>query len=126
MSLELNAHGSQLTGLLPDCQTFDEIRVALRVFGLEIVEQAAPLADKHQQTTARVVILCVRLEVLRQVVDAFAENRDLDFRGSGVGVVGSITAYQLCFAIFGQRHLGSSTCAPEPAGWSRRTGCAVC
>jgi hypothetical protein len=46
------------------------------------------------------MVLCVRLEVLGQVVDAFAENRDLYFRGSGVGVVRAVVANQLGLAVF--------------------------
>ena len=38
------------------------------------------------------MILDVRLEVLRQVVDAFTEESDLDFGGSGVGGVGTVAA----------------------------------
>ena len=51
------------------------------------------------------VILRVRLEVLSQVVDAFAENRDLNFWGAGVRIVGLVTADELGLAVFGQRHV---------------------
>src|SRR5690349_12903862 len=51
------------------------------------------------------MILHMRLEVLGQVVDALAENRDLNFGRAGIGVVGSIGSDQCGFAIFGQRHL---------------------
>src|SRR5205809_1193900 len=60
------------------------------------------------------MVLRVGLEMFGQVVDAFAEDCDLDFRGSGVAVVGLVAANQLGLAVFAQGHLfGSSTCAPE-------------
>src|SRR6185436_3041401 len=51
------------------------------------------------------VILCVGLEMLCEVVDAFAEDGHLHFRGSGVCVVRLVTANELRLAILGQRHL---------------------
>ena len=66
--------------LLSDVQPLDEIGVPLRILGLEVVEQPAAAPDEHQQPAARVMILCVRLEVLGEVVDALAQDGDLDFR----------------------------------------------
>src|SRR3954466_4561841 len=57
--------------LFPDVQTFDQIRVTLRVFGFEVVEESTAAADQHQQSAARMMILRVRFEMLRQIVDAF-------------------------------------------------------
>src|SRR6476660_30723 len=73
--------------LLPDVQTLDQVGIPLRVFVFEVVEQPTALADQHQQPAARVMILRVRLEVLGQVIDALGENGDLNFWGTGVGVV---------------------------------------
>src|SRR5262245_63433069 len=66
------------------------------------------------------VILCVGLEVLGEVVDAFAEDRHLHFRGSGVCIVRLVTANELRLAILGQRHLRTSTHAPVPQHRMRR------
>ena len=59
--------------------------VALGIVFLEVVEQATPLADQHEKTAARAVILLVCLEVLRQVTNALAQQRDLDFGTARVG-----------------------------------------
>ena len=67
----------------------DQLGVTVGVLALQVVEQAAALADELQQPAARVMILRVRLEMFRQVVDALAEERDLDFRGAGVRRRGS-------------------------------------
>ena len=70
------------------------------------------------------MILRVGLEVFGEVVDAFAENRDLHFRGSGVGVVGLVAADQFGLAVFAQRHLACPPRTPQNACMG--TGCAVC
>jgi hypothetical protein len=46
------------------------------------------------------MVLRVRLEMLCQVVDALREDRNLNFWGSGVGVVGLVIANELGLAVF--------------------------
>ena len=53
--------------LLADTKRLDEIPVTLDVLLLQVVEQSAPLADEHQQTAARMMILHVHPEMLRKV-----------------------------------------------------------
>src|SRR5580765_2543734 len=62
-----------------DVQSFDQIGVSLGVFEFEVVEQPPALADEHQEAAAGMVILGVRFEVFGQIVDALAQNRDLNF-----------------------------------------------
>src|ERR1700752_644465 len=81
--------------LLTDVETLDQVGVPLRVFVFEVVEQPPALADQHQQSAARMMILGVGLEMLGQVVDALAENRDLNFRRSRVSFVRLVAANQL-------------------------------
>src|SRR5215216_7127397 len=116
--------------LLADIQSLDQVRIALRILAFEVVEQTPALPDQHQQAAARVMILCVRLEVLGEVVDAFAENGDLDFRGSGVALMCAVVPDQFSLAVFGKRHLWCpprtlQNAAPAVLG-ARGTGCAVC
>ena len=66
--------------LLADAKSLNEIRVSLGALTLKVVEEAPPLTDEHQEPSARVVIFGVNLEVLGQVADALAEDRDLHFR----------------------------------------------
>jgi hypothetical protein len=61
------------TQLLADAKLLDDGFVSLGVVFLEVVEQATPLADQHEKTPARAVILLVRLEVLRQLANTLAE-----------------------------------------------------
>ena len=59
--------------------------VALGIVFFEVVEQAATLADQHEKTTARAMVLLVRFEVLRQLTNALAQQRDLDFGAARIG-----------------------------------------
>ena len=51
------------------------------------------------------MILGVRLEMFRQVIDALAEQRDLDFGGTGVGSMGLVRADDFGLAILGECHV---------------------
>jgi hypothetical protein len=70
--------------LFPNSEALDEIGIPIRILPLQIVEQAPALTHELQQATAGVMILGVRLEVLCEVVDPLAEERDLNFWRSGV------------------------------------------
>ncbi len=63
----------------------DDGLITLGIVRLEVVEQATPLADQHEKTAARAMIFLVRFEVLRQLTNALAQQRDLDFGAAGIG-----------------------------------------
>src|SRR6185437_9604829 len=54
---------------------------------LQVLELAAAHAHELEEAAAGVVVLLVRLEVLGEVRDALAEQRDLDLRRAGVALV---------------------------------------
>ena len=64
--------------LLADAEFRNDRLIALGIVFLQIVEQATPLADQHEQAAARAVVLLVRLEVVRQLANAFTDNGDLN------------------------------------------------
>jgi hypothetical protein len=80
----------QAKSLLADAKLGQYTLIALCIVFLEVVEQATPLADQHEKPAARAVVFLVRLEVLRQLADAFAKQCDLHFWTSGVGRVRAI------------------------------------
>src|SRR5246127_1084415 len=80
-------HFETCVSLPADAEFGNDGLVALGIVFLEVVEQATALADQHEKTTARAVIFLVRLEVLRQLTDALAEQRNLNFGTPGVGRV---------------------------------------
>jgi hypothetical protein len=64
--------------LFADAEFPNDSFIALGIVSLEVVEQATPLADQHKQAAARAVVLLVRLEVVRQLANAFTDDGDLN------------------------------------------------
>src|SRR6266568_2804125 len=86
-------------GLLADTHLQNYSLVPLGVVLLQIVEQAATLANHHQKPTTRSVVLLVRTKVLGQLTDALAEKGNLDFRAAGVGGVGLVLLDDIGFLL---------------------------
>jgi hypothetical protein len=82
--------GRRASDLLADTEFRNNGFVALGIVFLEVVEQATPLADQHEKAAARAVVFLVRLEVLCQLANAFAEQRDLHLGTAGVGRVRAV------------------------------------
>ena len=76
--------GSPMSELPAQTQLCDERPVSLYVLIFEVPEVSPAFADHHQQPSAAVVVLLVDLEMLGQVVDTLGEQRNLDFRRTGV------------------------------------------
>jgi hypothetical protein len=70
--------GPPCSRLLADAELPNDRLIALGIVSLEVVEQATPLADQHEQAAARAVVLLVRLEVVRQLANAFTDDGDLN------------------------------------------------
>src|SRR5262249_6714351 len=79
--------GGRIVRLLAEIEAPDERAVALDVGALQVVELPAALADELQEAAARGVVLLVRLEVLGEVRDPLAEERDLHLGRAGVALV---------------------------------------
>jgi hypothetical protein len=58
---------------------------------LQVVQEAATLANQLEQPATRTVIVGVLLEVVREVGDPLAKDRYLDFGGTGVRLVEAVT-----------------------------------
>jgi hypothetical protein len=61
-------------------EALDDLLVAGLVLGPHVVEQPAPLAHHLEQAAAGVVVFLVLFEVVRQTIDAFGQDGDLDLR----------------------------------------------
>ena len=72
----------------------DDGLITLGIVRLEVVEQTTPLADQHEKTAARAMILLVCFEVLRQMTNALAQQCDLDFRAAGIGSMSAVLIYE--------------------------------
>ena len=58
--------------LLAQAELLDDILITIGIVFLEVVEQAATLADHHEKSAARAVVLLVRFEVLLQLTNTLA------------------------------------------------------
>ena len=76
--------------------------VTAQIRGLQIIEQAAALADHHEQPATRAVILFVALQMLGQMVDALRQQRDLHVRRTRVLVVRLKLFNRLCLCFHNQ------------------------
>lgn len=70
--------------LFANAELLDNVPIARRIALAEIVEQASAVPNEFEQTKSRAVILGMRFEMLRQVLDPLREQRDLDFGRSRV------------------------------------------
>src|SRR5262245_8628889 len=113
-------HCITIRKLSADTELVDDRPVPPSILVLEIFQQAPPLPDQHQQAPPRVMILRVSLEMLGQSVDPLGEERDLDFRRTGVAFMGLELLDQALLAVDSQRHPGLQS--PRPGDFVPRAG----
>src|SRR5580698_10052752 len=87
--------------LLADAEFRNDRLIPLGIVFLQVVEQATPLADQHEKAAARAVVFLVRLEVLRQLANALAQQRDLYFRTSCIRCVRTVLVNEGLFLLSG-------------------------
>ena len=73
--------------LVPETEFLDDLAVTVDVRALHVIEKAATIANHLEQPTAPMMILLVRTEVLREVVDPLRQEGHLDPGRPGVGLV---------------------------------------
>src|SRR3990172_6775336 len=99
-----NRRGASWLQSLPDAELLDQGLVAVLIDRLEIVEQATALPDELQEPAPAVVILLVRLEVLGEVRDAFAQQRHLHLGRARVLLVSPVLRDELGLLLLNHRH----------------------
>jgi hypothetical protein len=62
----------------PEPELGDNRPITVDIGPLQIVQQAASLSDQLEQPAPRIVVVGVRFQVVGEVIDPFAEDRDLD------------------------------------------------
>jgi hypothetical protein len=90
--------------LTADAQTLNQVLVPFGVTAFQVFQKATPARNHRQQSTAGMMILAVRLEMILKLLDALAENRYLDFRRADVCLVNAILRYYLLLRIGRQSH----------------------
>jgi hypothetical protein len=73
--------------LSTETETLNQGTVTVDVDALEVIKHTTTVTDHEQQTTTGVVIVLVLLQVLGQVGDTLAQQRDLDLGGTRVAFV---------------------------------------
>src|SRR5581483_12436441 len=99
-----NFHSPVARGLSPQAELLDQGAIALQIRPLQVVEQPAAAADELEQPAPRIVVLRVRAQVLRELVDPGREEGDLHLRGAGVAPVPAVLADDLLLRFLGQAH----------------------
>src|SRR6266576_2453575 len=89
--------GVHFAGLPAQSQFLDQCAVSLQVVLLEIGQETPSPADELEQPATRVVIFRVRTQVLRQIVDALREERDLHLGRARVGLARPMLLDDLLF-----------------------------
>ncbi len=75
----------------------NDLPISFDVGSFHVREQASALPDHLQQALTAVMVLCMRPEVLGEVVDAIREDGNLNFCRPGVGFVGPVLRDRRCF-----------------------------
>jgi hypothetical protein len=83
--------------LLSDAQSVDNRPIARIANVAKIIQQTAATPDEREQTTPRMVVFLVELEVLGQIRDPVRQYGDLNFWGSGIVVVLPVLLDQIRF-----------------------------
>ena len=65
--------------LLAEAKPGDDFAIAIDVSTVEVAKLASALAYEHQQTTAGVIIVLMRLQMRCEVLDPFRQNGHLHF-----------------------------------------------
>src|SRR6266536_2103907 len=76
--------------LAADTEFLQDRLVALRTMVFKVRQKSTPLGHHDQESSPGGMVLLVRLEMLRQLRDAFAQQSNLYFWRSGIGFVGLI------------------------------------
>src|ERR1700758_4158863 len=91
-------------------------RLVTRFVGLlQIIEKRTARRHELQEAAARMIILHVGLEMIREVVDAFRQDRNLHLGRTGVAGFCGIRLDDFRLALSGNRHRQTLSLRPELA-----------
>ena len=85
-------------------ESSDDGPVARAVLLHQVGEKAAALADELEEAAARMIVLGEASEMPGQLLDPLRQERDLDFRRSGVTFLGGIPGDDLLLLFPRERH----------------------
>ena len=93
--------------LLSQAELLNDCSVTLDILLLQVCEHAAALTYHLQQTTTGMVIMLVLLQMLGELLNALSQDSDLYFRGTGIGLMGTVCCDYFSLLLFADhiRHL---------------------
>src|SRR6266581_4264818 len=103
-------------------QFFDQCPVSLQVVFLEIGQEPTTTPDELQQPAARVVVLRMRAQMLREVVDALRQQRNLHLGRARVVLARPMLAHDLQLGFLRQGPLSRQS---QQSAGSRRKAAAA-
>ena len=83
-------HTEPVALLFADAELGNNGFIPFRVVLLQVVEQTTASANHHEKSAARAMVFLVRFEVFRQLTNALAQQRDLNFGTASIGSVRAI------------------------------------
>ena len=83
-------HTEPIALLFADAELGNDGFIPFRVVLLQVVKQTTASANHHEKSAARAMVFLVRFEVFRQLTNALAQQRDLNFGTAGIGSVRAI------------------------------------
>src|SRR6188768_1141461 len=93
-----------LRRLAAESESSDDDAVARAVLLHQVGEKAAALADELEEAATRMIVLGEALEMPGQLLDPLRQERDLDFRRSGVTFLGGKPGDDLLLIFPRERH----------------------
>src|SRR5690242_5400229 len=97
-------HPRNERSLVADREFLQNVLVTLRAGIFQIRQKPAPLGHHDQQSSARGVVLIVRLEVVRELENTPAQECNLYFRRTRIGFVSLILNKNLPLCVCRQCH----------------------
>ena len=85
--------------LSPQSKFPHNFMVTLDIDFFQIIEQTASLRDHLKQSSPRMIVFLMRFEMLCQLVDALAQQGDLNRGRPGVGIVSSKIGNDFSFCL---------------------------
>src|SRR5215472_17166949 len=90
--------------LAANSQTLDDLLVTPLVLVLDMVEQAPAQAHHLEKAAPRMIVVLVKLEMLREAVDALGQEGDLHLWRPRVVFFGCVLSNDLLLAFGAERH----------------------
>jgi hypothetical protein len=91
--------GIVITGLFSQAEFLDNLTITIEIVDPQVFQMSPTLAYHLQETPPGMLVKFVRPQMFGQVVDASAQERDLNLRGTGIRGVSAVGRDSVCFHV---------------------------